>query len=161
MAIKILLLLPTRIVKSWIRFRIRPSQIYIIGDKHFAGTATSSISKKPENIIICYSDLGHNLFGKFIPQMSTIETCAKSLKQSGLTSKEHAANVLKTEFARAYTPRMFHNIIVIIQFIVKQHTYRYFTFSWYSNTLFPKWTSGHFRLKRSGLNTIQTDFSGL
>ena len=50
------------------------------------------------------SDLGHNLFGKFIPQMGTIETCAKSLKQSKFDFKR--ANFLKTEFARAYKPRI-------------------------------------------------------
>ena len=36
----------------------------------------------PENIIIRHSDLGNNMFGKFIPQMGTIETCNTLRTQS-------------------------------------------------------------------------------
>ena len=44
----------------------------------------------------------HNLFPKFILQMGTMETCAKSLKQSKFDFKR--ANFVENELARAYKP---------------------------------------------------------
>ena len=66
---------------------------YVIGNKHLTSTATFSTSKqKPENIVICHSNLRNNPRAKLIPQVSTIEASTESLKKSKLNNFKGAGN---------------------------------------------------------------------